>query len=85
MKNWHSNIGVWHYKSKIMTAKLGQYYYAPKGRHFRIYRYTSVTETCSSASLVLEEPMYADRQSARKRVYELNGWTMPVSANSNNK
>lgn len=70
-----------------MTAKVGQYYYAPKGRHFRIYRYTSVTETCSSASLVLEEPMYADRHEARKRVYELNGWTMknPVSANSNNK
>lgn len=55
-------------------AKLGQYYYAPRGRGWRIYRYTSVTATGSVASPVVEEPIYFNREEARKRVYKLNGW-----------
>lgn len=57
-----------------MKAKVGQYYYTPRGRFFRIYRYDSVTSTGSSASPAPNEPLFSDREEARKRVYELNGW-----------
>lgn len=57
-----------------MKAKVGQYYYTPRGRFFRIYRYDSVTDTGSTASPVQAEPLFSDREQARKRVYELNGW-----------
>lgn len=57
-----------------MKAKVGQYYYTPRGHFFRIYRYDSVTDTGSTASPVQEEPLFSDREQARKRVYELNGW-----------
>lgn len=59
-----------------MKPKVGQYFYTPRGRGFRIYRYDSVTETTSSASPVTSEPLYFNREEARKRVYELNGWRM---------
>lgn len=54
--------------------KVGQYYYTPRGRGWRIYRYTHVSDTGSAASPVLEEPIFFNREEARKRVYELNGW-----------
>lgn len=57
-----------------MIPKTGQYYYTLRGRFFRIYRYDSVTGTGSIASPVQEEPLFSDREQARKRVYELNGW-----------
>lgn len=54
----------------------GQYYYVPSGRSFRIYRYTHVNASGAYAGTpVNTEPLYTDREAARKRVYELNGWT----------
>ena len=57
-----------------MKPKVGQYYYAPHGRGFCIYSYTEVTNGIQSASPVLSEPKFYDREKAKKRVYELNGW-----------
>lgn len=57
-----------------MKPETGMCYYAPRGRGFRIYRYDSVTEHGSTASPLRDEPTYYDREEARKRVYELNGW-----------
>lgn len=57
-----------------MKAKVGQYYYTPYGRGFRIYRYVHVTDMAAIASPVSEEPYFTDREAARRRVYELNGW-----------
>lgn len=53
----------------------GEYYYTPHNRGYRIYRCDSVTEGGSAAASPLrDEPTYYDREKARKRVYELNGW-----------
>lgn len=57
-----------------MTPKVGQYHYEPRGRGFRIYRYYAVTESSCAAYPVPDEPIYRNREEARKRVYELNGW-----------
>ena len=57
-----------------MKPKVGQYFYMPRGRNFRIYRYNHVSETTSSASPVNSEPYFSNREEARRRVYELNGW-----------
>ena len=57
-----------------MKPKVGQCYYAPRGRGFYIYRYDFVGATTSTAVLLPDEPIYRDREEARKRVYELNGW-----------
>lgn len=57
-----------------MKAKLGQYYYTPRGNGWRIYRYTHVSDTGFSGSAVTDEPTYFNREEAKKRVYELNGW-----------
>lgn len=46
----------------------------PRGRVFRIYRYDFVSATASTLAAVPEEPVYYDREEARRRVYELNGW-----------
>ena len=56
-----------------MKPQVGQYHYSPHGRGFRIYRYTEVTDNFQSASPVLNEPIFYDREKAKKRVYELNG------------
>lgn len=58
----------------IMKPKVGQCYYAPRGSAFRIYRYDSVCGTVTTASPLPDEPYYYNREEARKRVYELNGW-----------
>ncbi len=57
-----------------MKPKIGQYYYIPRGRFFRIYRYVDVSPNGCSGSPVYEEPLYENKEDARKRVYQLNGW-----------
>lgn len=57
------------------TLKIGQYYYAPRGPYFRIYRCTHVSESGFSATPVSTEPAFRNREDARRRVYSLNGWT----------
>lgn len=57
-----------------MAYKVGQYHYVLRGRFFRIYKCTSVSDTGSSSSLVIGEPSFTDRELARQRVYQLNGW-----------
>lgn len=66
-----------------MKANIGQYFYAPSGRAFRIYRYDSVTDKGTVASPVQDEPYYYDREEARKRVYQLNGWNFNKRRNNN--
>ena len=57
-----------------MKPKVGQYYYTFHGKGYRIFQYIEVTDRGSSAAPVHEEPTYFNREAARKRVYELNGW-----------
>ncbi|MCU6767384.1 hypothetical protein OCV73_00205 [Barnesiella propionica] len=57
-----------------MKPKVGQYHYELRGSCFRIYRYDQVSDTGTSSSPVYGEPSYLDREEAKKRVYELNGW-----------
>lgn len=52
--------------------KEGQYFYKPHGRSFRIHRYLKVAGPACEISPCLEE--HRDREEARRRVYELNGW-----------
>lgn len=54
--------------------KLGEYFYQIRGRGWRIYQTDFVSDRVTSASEVRGEPLYHDREEARKRVYELNGW-----------
>lgn len=67
----------------LRNPRVGLCYYAPRGRGFRIYRYDSVTTTTSTASPVPDEPIYFDREEARKRVYQLNGWNFNKRKNNN--
>ena len=57
-----------------MKPKVGQCFYERRFKTFRIYRYDHVTEHGGSASPLPDEPAYDDREEARKRVYQLNGW-----------
>lgn len=52
--------------------KIGEYFYAPRGRRYKIYRISSITPTSTSSESIGE--IYARREEAKKRVYELNGW-----------
>lgn len=54
------------------NRKIGEYFYAPRGLRYKIFRVTSVTETFSCASSIGE--IFTRREDVRKRVYELNGW-----------
>ena len=54
--------------------KLGQYHYAIRGRYYKIYRCTYKEGNVESSTPVKDEPEYYDREEAKKRVYELNGW-----------
>lgn len=54
--------------------KVGQYSYELHGRSFRIYRCDYSDGKIETSSPVQNEPFYRDREAARKRVYELNGW-----------
>lgn len=61
-------------KTVKRQPRVGQYFYTLRGRWFHIYRYVEVNGFGSSASPVDGEPTFLDREQARKRVYELNGW-----------
>lgn len=59
-----------------MEPKEGQYYYAPYMSGYKIYVWANVTEHGCSAKAVDGEPLYYEREEAKRRVYELNGWKM---------
>lgn len=54
--------------------KQGEYRYHPCGKDFRIYRCTYADGKGAISEPVPGEPLYANREEARRRVYELNGW-----------
>lgn len=54
--------------------KAGQYYYIPVRRTFRIYRVGDNSGGTFIGNAVAGEPAYHDREEARRRVFELNGW-----------
>lgn len=54
--------------------KVGEYHYSIYGNHFRIYQCDYSDGKITTSSPVRNEPLYSDREAARKRVYELNGW-----------
>lgn len=55
--------------------KVGDFFYLPRGRFYRIYRYIeSISEKGTESIPVQNEPFYSSQEEARKRVYELNGW-----------
>ncbi|MCM1077789.1 MAG: hypothetical protein NC411_10575 [Bacteroides sp.] len=58
-----------------MKKNVGQYHYAFRGDRYRIYRYVSLHDTGSCSTEVMTEPTFTDPEQARRRVYELNGWT----------
>ena len=59
----------------MRTPKIGQYEYDRRGRGFRIYRVDSVSENGYTASATGE--FYFNREEARRRVWQLNGWGTP--------
>lgn len=58
-----------------MKPKVGLYHFVHRGDGIRIYRYDSVSVRGTSSTPVPGEATYFDQEQARKRVYELNGWT----------
>lgn len=54
--------------------KVGEYFYKVCGRDFRIYRCDYSDGVVTTSSPARQEPFFNDRETARKRVYELNGW-----------
>ncbi len=54
--------------------KVGEYSYSICGCHYRIYVCNYSDGKIETSSPVRNEPLYRDREAARKRVYELNGW-----------
>lgn len=54
--------------------KAGEYHYCLRGRNFVIYRCDYSRNGHESSSPVRDEPVYYNKEEARKRVYELNGW-----------
>lgn len=63
--------------------KKGEYSYHPYGRHFRIYVCIYADGLTTTSDPVPGEPLYTDREEARKRVYELNGWKYKGKLNTN--
>ena len=59
----------------MRTPKIGQYEYDRRGRGYRIYRVDSVSENGYTASAT--EEYYFDREEARRRVWQVNGWGTP--------
>ncbi|MBD5267972.1 MAG: hypothetical protein HDS41_07365 [Bacteroides sp.] len=57
-----------------MKPKIGQYYYAPRGRFFRIFQCDHVSETGYTGTPVMTENLCNTAEQARRRVYQLNGW-----------
>ncbi len=58
-----------------MKPQIGQYYYAPRGRFFRIFRCDNVSAGGYTGVPVMSENLCDNPEQARKRVYQLNGWT----------
>lgn len=52
----------------MINPKVGEYFYTPRRGSFSIYHQD--TETTASPT----GETFLDRESARKRVYKLNGW-----------
>lgn len=54
--------------------QVGQYHYVLRGKLYVIYRYESISEhgSCSSPT----DESFDNRDDARRRVYELNGWKL---------
>ena len=63
-----------------MNPKVGMCFYTRRGTGWCIYRYTMVNGTASCADPLPDEPIYFDREEARKRVYQLNGWRYKCKA-----
>lgn len=59
-----------------LNHRVGEYHYIPYGRYYRIYIYTEVSRSGTRALPVAEEPYYDNAADARRRVYELNGWSL---------
>ena len=56
----------------------GQYFYGYLRGAWRIYKASEDTEDIrysGSGSVAYNERSYSNREDARKRVYELNGWS----------
>lgn len=58
----------------MINLKVGQYLYKLHGSNYRIYRCDYNDGVHCSYEPVMSEPFFVDPESARKRVYELNGW-----------
>ncbi|MCS2588042.1 hypothetical protein [Bacteroides fragilis] len=54
--------------------KVGEYSYSIHGRNYRICVCDYSDGKTQISSPVRNEPLYINREEARKRVYELNGW-----------
>lgn len=61
--------------------KIGEYHYELHGRHFRIYQCSFNDGVTTMSDPVRGEPFFMDREEARKRVYELNGWNYKPKSN----
>ena len=59
---------------KAPKPKVGEYSYRLDGRNFRIQICDYSQGGVTTFSPVRDEPLYNDREEARRRVYELNGW-----------
>lgn len=57
----------------MRRLKKGEYHYARRGQVFRIYVCVESTPE-SEVSRPAGDEDYFDREEARRRVYELNGW-----------
>lgn len=53
----------------IDNLKIGQYIYQKRGRNYRIY-----VKSGKNRLTPLVDETFLNREEARKRVYELNGW-----------
>lgn len=58
----------------MINIEVGQYIYFLRFSQFRIYQCDYNDGKICTYTPVVNEPFYNDKESARKRVYELNGW-----------
>lgn len=62
--------------------RVGDFFYLPRGRFYRIYCCESVSDKGTESTPVQDEPLYSTSEEARKRVYELNGWIYKPKKNA---
>ena len=55
--------------------KKGEYFYSIRGSVYRIYQCIYNEGGIEQSTPLKDEPSYQDAEEARKRVYQLNGWT----------